>query len=545
MSNRKYVFVTGGVASSLGKGVAVSSLGALLEARGYRVSLQKIDPYLNMDPGTMSPYEHGEVYVTEDGAEADLDLGNYERFTTGQVRRKNSMTTGQVYMSVLERERRGDYLGKTVQIIPHITDEIKNRIRLCAQENESDIHVVEVGGTVGDIESVPYLEAIRQFTRDQGVENVAYVHLTLAPHLSAADEVKSKPTQHSVKELMKSGIHPQVIVVRSNMPLPMEVRAKISLFCDVEEASVISAYNAPNSIYQMPEIFAKEGFDTAVLKALHLATDTPRDMQKWQEIAKAFRKTNRQLVSIAVVGKYISHQDAYKSVYEALEHAGLAVRAEVQLLLINAEDIESGDELSWQILRAGHGILIPGGFGERGVEGIIKAIGFARENNIPLFGICLGMQCLAIEFARSQLGWSDAHSTEFNEETAYPIIDIMEEQKQQHNMGGTMRLGSFHTQITPDSLAHQLYQESDIYERHRHRYEFNNAYRTEFEAKGMRFSGINPELDLVEIMELPSHKWFLAGQFHPEFKSKPFAVHPLFKGFVEASLAEKVSRSKE
>ncbi|NIZ46867.1 CTP synthase [Entomospira nematocerorum] len=545
MSTRKYVFVTGGVTSSLGKGICVSSLGALLEGRGYKVSLQKIDPYLNVDPGTMSPYEHGEVYVTEDGAEADLDLGNYERFTTQEVRRVNSMTTGQVYMSVLEKERRGDYLGKTVQIIPHITDEIKNRIRACADESDSDVHVVEVGGTVGDIESVPYLEAIRQFSRDEGLHNVAYVHLTLAPYLSAADEVKSKPTQHSVKELMKSGIHPHVIVCRSNLPLALDVRMKIALFCDVKEESVISAYNAPNSVYQMPEVFAKEGLDIAVLEALSLPVDTPRNLKKWHDVSAAFRVMNRPIVSIAIVGKYVGHQDAYKSVYEALIHAGLALRVEIQLLLIHAEDLENNDEMSWQIIKAAHGILIPGGFGERGIEGIISAITYARTKNIPLFGICLGMQCVAIEFARSELGLSDAHSTEFDQHTDHPIIDIMEEQKKQYQLGGTMRLGSFHTVLAEDSLAYTLYGSKDIQERHRHRYEFNNVYRKQFEEAGMRFSGINPELNLVEIMEIPSHKWFLAGQFHPEFKSKPFAAHPLFKGFVDASLAEKLARKKE
>jgi CTP synthase len=521
MSKRKYVFVTGGVASSLGKGICVSSLGALLEARGYRVSLQKIDPYLNVDPGTMSPYEHGEVYVTEDGAEADLDLGNYERFTTQEVRRFNSMTTGQVYMSVLEKERRGDYLGKTVQIIPHITDEIKQRIKLCASEMESDIHVVEVGGTVGDIESVPYLEAIRQFMRDEGVTNVAYVHLTLAPYLSAADEVKSKPTQHSVRELMKSGIHPQVIVCRSNTPLSVDVRAKIALFCDVNEASVISAYNAPHSIYQMPEIFAHEGLDLAVLEALHLSNSEPINLKRWQDVSKAFKIANRPVVSIAIVGKYVEHQDAYKSVYEALTHAGLELHVEIQLVLIHAEDLEANDEMSWQILKVAHGVLIPGGFGERGVEGIIASIGYAREAKMPLFGICLGMQCIAIEFARSQLGMSSANSTEFSATTPHPIIDIMAEQKEAHNMGGTMRLGSFHTRIKDGSLAHNMYGQLDINERHRHRYEFNNKYKAPFEEKGIIFSGINPELELVEIMELSDHPWFLGGQFHPEFKSPP------------------------
>lgn len=536
MAVRKYVFVTGGVTSSLGKGICVSSVGALLEARGYRISLQKIDPYLNIDPGTMSPYEHGEVYVTEDGVEADLDLGNYERFTNQEVRRVNSMTTGQVYMSVLERERRGDYLGKTVQIIPHITDEIKNRIRMCASENNSDIHVVEVGGTVGDIESVPYLEAIRQFARDEGVENVAYVHVTLAPYLSSAGEVKSKPTQHSVKELMKSGIHPQVVVCRSHDPLPLDVRKKIALFCDVKEDSVISAYNAPNSIYQMPEIFAKEGLDLAILHTLTMPIDTTSNMQKWKDISTALSIENRHIVNIVIVGKYISHQDAYKSVYEALSHAGLVVQCEVRLVLIHAEDLESDDQDSWKQLKNAHGILVPGGFGERGIEGIIKAISFAREHQIPFFGICLGMQCLAIDFARHVLGYSHAHSTEFNTNTSYPVIDIMAEQKEKLHMGGSMRLGSFCTKLLSGSIAHTLYGQVDITERHRHRYEFNNIYRDEFEKAGMLFSGINPELNLVEIMELPSHRWFLAGQFHPEFKSKPFSVHPLFKGFVHASL---------
>ncbi len=530
----KFVFVTGGVASSLGKGVCVSSLGALLEARGLKVSLQKVDPYLNIDPGTMSPYEHGEVYVTEDGAEADLDLGNYERFTQQVVHRVNSMTTGQVYMSVLEKERRGDYLGKTVQIIPHITDEIKHRIRICAEQNKSDIHIVEVGGTVGDIESVPFLEAIRQMAREEGRDNVVYVHLTLAPYLASADEVKSKPTQHSVKELMKAGIHPQVIVCRSLVPIKDEVRAKIALFCDVDESAVISAYNAPHSVYEMPGIFGEQGLAKAVLKALNISTTTP-NLDAWDKVAKTLKETSKS-VKIAFVGKYVAHKDAYKSVYEALTHAGIAHTVKIELLLIDAESLEQRDTQAWTALTHADGLLVPGGFGERGIEGMILAIKYAREHDMPFFGICLGMQVMAIEFARGALNLEQANSSEFAVDGQENVISLMEEQKTHSRLGGTMRLGSFEAHLAPNSLAEKCYGTSIIHERHRHRYEFSNSYRHAFNEAGMVFSGENQELGLVEIMELPSHRWFLGGQFHPEFKSKPFQAHPLFAGFVGACL---------
>jgi CTP synthase len=531
----KFIFVTGGVASSLGKGVCVSSLGALLEARGLRVSLQKIDPYLNIDSGTMSPYEHGEVYVTEDGAEADLDLGNYERFTQQVVHRVNSMTTGQVYMSVLEKERRGDYLGKTVQIIPHITDEIKHRIRSCAEQNKSDIHIVEVGGTVGDIESVPFLEAIRQMARDEGHDNVVYMHLTLAPYLVSADEVKSKPTQHSVKELMKAGIHPQVIVCRSVVPIKDEVRAKIALFCDVDESAVISAYNAPHSVYEMPGIFAQQGLDKAVLKGLSMpVTETPH-LELWDKVAKTLKETTKS-VKIAFVGKYVAHKDAYKSVYEALTHAGITHSVRIELALIDAEVLGQRDTQAWSALTQADGLLVPGGFGERGVKGMILAIKYAREHDKPFFGICLGMQVMAIEFARSVLYLEQANSSEFAVDGQQNVISLMEEQKTHSRLGGTMRLGSFEAHLSSNSLAIKCYGTSTIHERHRHRYEFSNSYRNAFTEAGMVFSGENQELGLVEIMELSSHRWFLGGQFHPEFKSKPFQAHPLFAGFVGACL---------
>lgn len=538
----KYLFITGGVASSLGKGVTVSSIGALLEARGYKVSLQKVDPYLNIDPGTMSPFEHGEVYVTEDGAETDLDLGNYERFTSVQVMRINSITTGQVYDAVLRKERKGEYLGKTVQIIPHITDEIKRRIRICAEQSKADIAIIEVGGTVGDIESVPFLEAIRQMAREEGKKNTAYVHLTLAPYLIAAEEVKSKPTQHSVRELRSAGIHPNVIVCRSQYKIDESVRKKISLFCDVDDDCVISAYNAKNSIYEMPSIYFDEGLDKVILEALDL-DPKKANLDKWKKVENTII-TASQVVKIAFVGKYVSHKDAYKSVYESLDHAGIANSVKLDIVRIDSEIFETDFETGLNQLKECHGLLIPGGFGERGIEGMLKAIQYARENDMPCFGICLGLQLMAIEFARNVLGLTTANSTEFKLDTTTPIISLMEEQKNLATMGGTMRLGSYEAKILKDSKAYLAYKSDLITERHRHRYEFNNAYIKDFEKAGMVFSGINAKYNLVEIMELAKNKWHLGGQFHPEFKSKPFAAHPLFRDFISVSKENSVSNAK-
>lgn len=532
----KYVFVTGGVVSSLGKGIVVSSLGALAEAHGYKVSLQKIDPYLNIDPGTMSPYEHGEVYVTEDGAEADLDLGNYERFTHNSPNRFSSMTTGQVYDTVLKKERKGDYLGKTVQIIPHITDEIKRRIRSCALKNKADIAIIEVGGTVGDIESVPFLEAIRQMAREEKRSNTAYIHLTLAPYLSSADELKSKPTQHSVRELRALGISPDIIVCRSQNPLDKDLRRKISLFCDVDEKAVISAYNAPCSLYEMPEILLKEGLANILLETLGLPISHP-ELKEWQNITKIIHEREKS-VKIAFVGKYVQHKDAYKSVYESLEHACLAEKVKLDLIKIDSEDFENDYENAISLLQEAQGLLVPGGFGERGVKGMVLAIQKARELDMPFFGICLGMQCMAIEFARNILNLPDTNSTEFKVEAENPIINLMEEQKALHDLGGTMRLGSFPAHLKKNSLAYKCYGKIEVNERHRHRYEFNNDYRQAFQKAGAFFSGINEEMDLVEVMELPDKKWFLGVQYHPEFKSKPFQAHPLFQGFIKASSEE-------
>ncbi|MCL2519533.1 MAG: CTP synthase [Spirochaetaceae bacterium] len=536
----KYIFVTGGVASSLGKGLIVSSLGAVLEARGFKISLQKIDPYLNIDAGTMNPYEHGEVYVTEDGGEADLDLGNYERFTHLVVTKNNIMTTGLVYDTVIKNERQGDYLGKTVQIIPHITDEIKRRIKQCAAG--ADIAIIEVGGTVGDIESIPFLEAIRQLRREEGRHNVAYVHLTLVPYLMAAEEIKSKPTQHSVRELRAAGINPTAIVCRSALPLSDELKRKIALFCDVDDRAVISAYNTPSTstIYDIPQIIERQGLDEVLLEALKLTGQAPKaNLEKWHNIVGIVTKKDKPTVTIALVGKYVAHKDAYKSVNEALYHAAITNKVQLNLVNVSSEELEAdNNSAAWQMIKEAQGILVPGGFGERGIEGNILAIKYAREFNIPFFGICLGMQCMAIEFARNVLGIAGANSLEFNKNAQQPVITMMEEQKKIAGLGGTMRLGSYSAALTAGSLAFKVYGRPQISERHRHRYEFNNSYRTQFEEAGFVFSGINEQLNLVEIMELPSHKFFIAGQFHPEFKSKPFAAHPLFNAFVKAAVGD-------
>lgn len=530
----RYIFITGGVCSSLGKGVTVAALGNLLESRGYRVTMQKMDPYINIDPGTMSPFQHGEVYVTDDGAETDLDLGYYERFTRNtKFTRANSVSTGQIYNAVIQRERRGDYLGRTVQVIPHITNEIKTRVFDLTRDEEIDFVIVEIGGTVGDIESVPFLEAIRQIRRERGREGVCFIHLTLVPTITAAGEAKSKPTQHSVKELMTYGIQPDVLVCRVRNPLSADMKEKLSLFCNVRNENIISASDIETSIYEIPEMYREEKLDLVVLE--HFAMEPKRlNFKKWGEILEGVRNPTRT-VSVAVVGKYIALQDAYRSVYEGLMHGGIASQVDVQFIKVDPEELEKTGDVS--ILAEAHGILVPGGFGNRGIEGKLMAIRYARENKIPFFGICLGMQCAVIEFARNVLGWEGANSTEFNPSAPYPVISLLEEQMGLEQKGGTMRLGGFPALITEGTLAHREYGAVRIRERHRHRFEFTYRYRADMEKAGLVFSGISPDKQLVEIVELKTshHPWFLGCQFHPEFQSRPTEPHPLFAGFVRAS----------
>jgi len=535
----KYIFVTGGVISSLGKGIASASLGKILETRGLKVAIMKFDPYINVDPGTMNPYQHGEVYVTDDGAETDLDLGHYERFTSARTSKFNNITTGQIYNCVITRERRGDYLGKTIQVIPHITNEIKDRIKKCAEISRADILIVEIGGTVGDIESLPFLEAARQFRLDMGYDNVLYIHLTLVPYIKAAEEVKTKPTQHSVGTLREIGIIPDVLICRTEKLLPETVKEKISLFCNVKKEAVIEAPDM-ESIYQIPLVFKKQILDEIILSHFKLICKFS-DLREWEQdvVDKALNPKNR--VTIAVVGKYIELQDAYKSIYEALIHAGIYNDARVEIKKIDSETVESGkiDE----ILKGLSGILIPGGFGYRGIEGKIKAVNFARRNRIPFLGICLGMQCAVIEFARNACSLGAANSTEFRK-TKYPVISLLEEQEKVKDLGGTMRLGEYPCRIKKNTLAAKVYGKALIHERHRHRYEFNNKYSRVFEKKGMIFSGVYPKKNLVEIIELKGHPYFIAVQFHPEFKSKPDKAHPLFRGFIKAALANSEVKSK-
>ncbi len=528
----KFIFFTGGVVSSLGKGLTAASLGTLLEHRGLRVILQKFDPYLNVDPGTMSPFQHGEVYVLDDGAETDLDLGHYERFTAGKLSRLNNLTSGQVYSSVLAKERRGDYLGKTVQVIPHITDEIKGRIREVAETQEADVIITEIGGTTGDIEGLPFLEAMRQFMHEAGRENVLFVHVTLVPYIKAAGELKTKPTQQSVAKLREIGIQPGVIVCRTEWPLEQDVREKIALFANVPVRAVIEARDVKHSIYELPLMLHREKFDDLVCDALGLKTKEP-DLTRWKAfVDRVVNPTNK--VRIAVVGKYIELQDAYKSVYEALTHAGAAHDCEVALVRVDAEDLEH--EKPGDLLGEVQGILIPGGFGDRGVEGKIIAARYARENRIPYLGLCLGMQIATIEFARNVCGLAGANSTEFTQTSPHPVICLMEEQENVVDLGATMRLGTWHTRILPGSLGHRLYGGTEISERHRHRYEFNNRYRQQMEAAGFCISGTSPDGSLVEMIEVTGHPFFIASQFHPEFLSKPNAPHPLFAGFIQAAL---------
>jgi len=525
----KYIFVTGGVVSSLGKGLAAASIGALLEARGFRVTLQKMDPYINVDAGTMSPYQHGEVFVTDDGGETDLDLGHYERFTSGRVTRDHNVTTGKVYYSVIQKERRGDYLGRTVQVIPHITDEIKASIRKVA--HDTDVVIVEVGGTVGDIEGLPFLEAIRQFKKDVGRENVLYVHLTLVPFIQAASELKTKATQHSVKELRAIGIQPDILLCRTDRFLPPGIKSKIALFCDVEEEAVITAKDV-DSVYEVPLVFHREGLDEIIVKQLGLEP-RPIDLSRWEGVVRRI-KSPRAETRIAVVGKYVELRDSYKSLVEALAHGGIANEARVDVQWVDAEHIER-DGADTQFTGV-HGILVPGGFGDRGILGKIEAVRYARERRVPYLGICLGMQCAVIEYARNVCGLAGASSAEFDPAAPYVVIDLLPEQRAVADKGGTMRLGLYPIVLGEGSLASRLYGQGIIQERHRHRYEVNNDYLPRLEKTGLRVSGIWAEKQLVEIIEIPEHPYFVAGQFHPEFRSRPWEPHPLFAGFVRAAL---------
>lgn len=535
-TNTKYIFVTGGVVSSLGKGITAASLGRLLKSRGYRVTIQKFDPYINIDPGTMSPYQHGEVFVTDDGAETDLDLGHYERFIDINLSKNSNTTTGKIYQSVINKERRGDYLGGTVQVIPHITNEIKERVFRVGQQDNADFVITEIGGTVGDIESLPFLEAIRQVKKDVGKNDVLYIHVTLVPYISAAGELKTKPTQHSVKELRSIGISPDIIVCRSEKPISKEMREKMAMFCDVDPDAVIQNLTA-RSIYEVPMLMEEQGLDTIVLRKLEME-DKPKDMQGWHDMVARILKKYDKKVTIAVVGKYVALQDAYISITESLRHAAVANEAELDIHWVNAEEIEADDTDMAKVMTGVDGILVPGGFGNRGIEGKIKAIQYAREHKIPFFGICLGMQCAVIEFARHVCGMADANSSEFNPNSTHPVIDLMPEQIDVEDLGGTMRLGLYPCKVYPDTLTSKAYNAELIYERHRHRYEFNNAFREEIVGKGLVLGGTLPNGRLVEIVELPEseHPWFLGAQFHPEFKSRPTNPHPLFREFVGAAV---------
>lgn len=526
----KYIFVTGGVVSGLGKGITAASLGRLLKQRGYRVTIQKFDPYINVDPGTMSPYQHGEVFVTDDGAETDLDLGHYERFVDENLSVNSNVTTGKIYWTVLNKERRGDYLGGTVQVIPHITNEIKDKVYRVGKETNTDIVITEIGGTVGDIESTPFLEAIRQVVTEVGRENAIYIHVTLVPYIAGSEELKSKPTQHSTKELLSIGIQPNIIVCRSEKELPEDMRNKIALFCNIRKEDVIQNLTAP-SLYEVPLWLEKEGLAKAVCHHLGLEDRKP-DLAEWEEMVSR-AKNARKKVTIGLVGKYVMLHDAYLSVAEALRHGGIVNDAEVDIEWINSEEITS--ENAREMLCGCDGIIVPGGFGDRGIEGMIEAIRYARENNVPMFGICLGMQMAVIEFARNVLGLAGANSTEFGE-TPYPVIDIMEDQKKVTEKGGTMRLGLYPCKLAEGTICRRIYGEELIYERHRHRWEFNNEYRTAMTAKGLKIAGISPDERLVEIVEIPAHPWFVGVQFHPEFKSRPNKPHKLFADFIGASL---------
>jgi CTP synthase len=527
----KYIFVTGGVVSSLGKGITAASLGRLLKNRGLNVTIQKFDPYINVDPGTMSPYQHGEVFVTDDGAETDLDLGHYERFIDINLNKYSNVTTGKIYSAVIRKERRGDYLGGTVQVIPHITNEIKERVFRAGRETNADVVITEIGGTVGDIESLPFLEAIRQIKSDVGRDNVMYIHCTLVPYIKAAGEMKTKPTQHSVKELRSLGIQPNVIVVRTEMPMPQEMKEKIALFCDIDPKAVIEARDA-DTLYAVPLMLQEQKLDQIVCE--HLKLDCKEaDMTEWKALVEKVRNLS-QKTKIALVGKYVELQDAYISVVEALRHAGYAFDTDIDIKWINSEHVNK--ENVADLLSDADGILVPGGFGDRGIEGKIEAIRYAREQKVPFLGICLGMQLASIEFARNVVGLKEAHSAEFDPNTPHPIIDLLPEQKDIEDLGGTLRLGLYPCKLLPGTLAYEAYQDEVIYERHRHRYEFNNHYRQIMEQHGFVFSGTSPDGRLVEIIELKDHPWFVAAQFHPEFTSRPTRPQPLFREFIRASL---------
>lgn len=534
----KFIFVTGGVLSSLGKGLTAASVGALLECRGLTVTLQKLDPYINVDPGTMNPFQHGEVFVLDDGAETDLDLGHYERYTSARLSRRNNLTTGQIYYSVITKERRGDYLGATVQVIPHITDEIKRNI--LSISDDADVAIIEVGGTVGDIESLPFLEAIRQLKSDLGRTNTLYLHVTLVPYIKTSGELKTKPTQHSVMKLREIGIQPDILICRTDQNLPPELKAKIALFCNVEKECVITAVDV-ESIYEVPLNFHREGLDDQIVRLLNIWTRAPR-LEKWEEIAHIIRNP-RGSVTIGIVGKYVNLRDSYKSLHEALIHGGIANHCRVNLSYIDSESVQR--EGPGKFLSNLDGILVPGGFGDRGIEGKIAAAQYAREHQIPYLGICLGMQLAVVEFSRNVCGLEKANSREFDPLTPHPVIDLLPEQKSITQKGGTMRLGAYPTVLQEGSLAHQAYQETEISERHRHRYEVNNAYRELLRDKGIVFSGLSPDGQLVEICELKNHPWFLGCQFHPELKSRPHNPHPLFREFVHAALREKRKKRRK
>jgi CTP synthase len=536
----KHIFVTGGVVSSLGKGLTCASIGMLLEQRGLRVRLQKFDPYINVDPGTMSPYQHGEVYVLDDGAETDLDLGHYERFTNAPLSRDCNYTTGKIYLSVIEKERHGDYLGRTVQVVPHVTDEIKAAVRKLAAD-DVDVVITEIGGTVGDIEGLPFLEAIRQFGLQAGKANCLYIHLTLIPFLKAAGEAKTKPTQHSVGRLREIGIQPDLLICRTERPLAKEEAEKIALFCNVEPRAVIEERDKEFSIYEVPLSLVEHGLDELIVEKLNLRA-RPLDIADWRGLLQRVKNPAHE-VTIAVVGKYIKHHDAYKSVYEALDHAGMALASRVLVRKVEAEEVErEGPE---RVLSGMDGILVPGGFGERGVGGKIEAIRFARERGVPFFGICLGLQCAAIEFARHVIGLEDADTTEIDPNCRHPVVCMLDEQYAITDLGGTMRLGSYQCVLAEGSRAHQAYGSLLVHERHRHRYEFNNQYRQQFAAHGMVISGTSPDGKLVEVVELRDHPWFVAVQCHPEFKSKPTQAHPLFRGLVQAALVRREGKKLE
>jgi CTP synthase len=533
----KYIFVTGGVVSSLGKGLAAASIGRLLEDHGYKVTLQKFDPYINVDPGTMSPYQHGEVYVTDDGAETDLDLGHYERFTSMVATRNSNWTTGKIYLSVIQKERRGDYLGRTVQVIPHITNEIKDDIRAAARDGDVDIHIVEIGGTVGDIESMPFLEAIRQFRLDVGRDNAIYIHLTLVPYIGTAGELKTKPTQHSVRDLRSIGIQPDILLCRTDRFLDADIKRKIALFCDVNEEAVITAKDV-STIYEVPLVLSAEGLDRIVLKLLHLPVTEARN-EAWQELVQRIKHPSDEL-TIHVVGKYTGYEDSYKSLNEAVFHGGFAHRLKVNLNWVEAEALEK--EGGTKLLENAHGILVPGGFGSRGTRGMMKAAEHARSHGIPYFGICYGFQWATVEFARNVCGLEGADSTECDENAPYKVIYKLRDLLGVDELGGTMRLGRYACELAPGSLAQRIYGASLIHERHRHRYEFNCVYEQALTTAGMKISGRSPDGKFVEIAELPGHPWYLAVQFHPEFQSKPDKPHPLFASFVEASYRHKTGQ---